>query len=75
MYEDVATGHSLARVKVENAHSLSVLELTAPGRNGQTLLAFIENEKHLRVVQYKGRSTQNVAFFVVFFVNVHQCNY
>lgn len=54
VYEDVATGQSLARVQVENAHSLSVLELTAPGRNGQTLLAFIENERHLRVVQYKG---------------------
>ncbi|XP_034243094.1 uncharacterized protein LOC117646301 [Thrips palmi] len=54
VYEDVATGQSLARVQVENAHSLSVMELTAPGRNGQTLLAFIENERHLRVVQYKG---------------------
>lgn len=54
VYEDVATGRSLATVQVNGAHSLSVLELTAPGRNGQTLLAFIENETLLRVVQYKG---------------------
>jgi len=54
VYEDFVTGKPLASVKVRGAHSLCVLELTAPGRNGQTLLAFIENERHLRVVEYKG---------------------
>ncbi|KAK3908088.1 39S ribosomal protein L16, mitochondrial [Frankliniella fusca] len=54
VYEDLVTAKPLASVKVRGAHSLCVLELTAPGRSGQTLLAFIEDERHLRVVEYKG---------------------
>lgn len=54
VYKDVASSQPLARVNVRGARSLSVLELAAPGRTGQTLLAFIEDERHLRVVQYKG---------------------